>query len=120
MGFNTEVFVKFKKKDTSPCPAMAPLKGIRAAMLLEIKTFFSKPLEPEYDPARDLAEALWFSLPPSTTFKPNTVMVKVKNYDDKEENVFKFTVVLLKRPQLYPNSTDAFFSMWSEPESRVA
>ena len=52
MGFNTEVFVKFKKKDTSPCPAMAPLKGIRAAMLLEIKTFFSKPLEPEYDPAR--------------------------------------------------------------------
>ena len=99
---------------------MAPLKGIRAAMLLEIKTFFSKPLEPEYDPARDLAEALWFGLPPSTTFKPNTVMVKVKNYDDKEENVFKFTVVLLKRPQLYPNSTDAFFSMWSKPESRVA
>ena len=45
-------------------------------------------------------------------------MVKLQNiHDNRGENYFKFTVVLLKRPQFYPKSTDPFFAMWSDPES---
>ena len=45
-------------------------------------------------------------------------MVKLQNiHDSRGENYFKFTVVLLKRPQFYPKSIDPFFAMWSDPES---
>ena len=118
VGFKTEVFVKFRKNQDFPGPALAPLKEVQALMMLAIKDFFSEKLSPEYLPWRDLAAALWHSFPTSPTFKPDTVMVKLKNiYDNSEENIFKFTVVLLKRPQFYHNSTDPFFAMWSDPES---
>ena len=45
-------------------------------------------------------------------------MVKLQNiHDNRGENYFEFTVVLLKRPQFYPKSIDPFFAMWSDPES---
>ena len=57
-------------------------------------------------------------MPSGPTLKPDTVMVKLQNiHDNRGENYFEFTVVLLKRPQFYPKSTDPFFAMWSDPES---
>ena len=115
---DTQVFVKFRKNQNFPGSAFAPLKKARALMMLAIKDFFSEELSPEHLPWRDHVSALWHTLPSGPTLKPDTVMVKLQNiHDNRGENYFKFTVVLLKRLQFYPKSIDPFFAMWSDPES---
>ena len=84
-------------------------------MMAAVKNFFAEELQPEYDPWRDLAGRLWFAVENILVEK---VMIKLKNIEeDRGSGKFKFSVLVIKRPDLYPNWTDPFYADWSEPDS---
>ena len=81
-----------------------------------VKNFFAEELQPEYDPWRDLAGSLWFAV--ENILAVEKVMIKLKNIEeDRGSGKFKFSVLVIKRPDLYPNWTDPFYADWSEPDS---
>ena len=81
-----------------------------------VKNFFAEELQPEYDPWHDLAKSLWFAVENILAFEK--VMIKLKNIEeDRGSGKFKFSVLVIKRPDLYPDWTDPFYADWSEPDS---
>ena len=117
-GFKTKVFVKFKNNQSWQGTTLPPLKEARADMMQAVKDFFSEEHSPEQLPWLELATALWHTIPAGPTFKPSSVMIKLKNIvGGRGGENFKFTVQAHQRPQFCPNSTDEFYGWWSEPES---
>ena len=85
-------------------------------MMSAVKNFFAEDLQPEYAPWRDLAGSLYFAV--ENILEQEKVMIKLDNIEeDRGSGKFKFSVFVIKRPDLYPNWNEAFYADWSEPDS---
>ena len=113
-----EVSVKLRNGDGYPSPS----QEVRKIMMIELKAFFTKELEADIEPWRDLAASLWFALQNTYFFKKEKVLIKIKETEeDRKNGHFKFKIFFLKRPDLHPtfntNWMDPYFADWTEPES---
>ena len=95
-----------------------PPPEAREKMMLKVKELFSEEIKTEVSPWVDLAASLWGVVQQLPLFNEERMMVKIKDIDeDRASGQFKCRVLVIKRPQFYPNWIDPFFADWSDPES---